>query len=862
MTLYILKYNNYYNRLVKKEETVSDYSPYVIYTLQNTNFNPNDGVNTEHVIGVGDYDGKGDYVIITEEKRVASGTPPISTWREVIVSRWFIVEAQRTRGGQWNIVLRRDVIADYKEIVTQCPVFIEKATLPESDNFIFNNEDMTFNQIKTSQTALFDETGCPWVVGYIPRDSFTSAKKVETQIKLSTDIANIVVDSLSNWEYNQYQTNNFGGVPLNLGYNVYIYDDPLWAIGMDTSSGYQSYNVRFNGTYKFTMDQFGYAGKPNWPNAVLLRVYPQYVNAGWSFDGISISGLASYNPNFNYPNEQTSASELNFLAYPNVAEINTYYNEYFLPTYRNVIGTINAAAARYINFSTAAQVEQFRKLSGQIIYESDTQTFYSIQVVSAENSVVNTRVPVDNGSTSLFTVLKNNLAPEGNSAAFVRGTAGQTSFSIQAEIPNYRIELKELEANALVTLDNNRLHLDDSPYDMFCMPYSDTFSYTAGGITFTASKSIAKNIATEIGADTGSGNIYDVQLLPYCPVRYCIRDDGSFNSLDTPVHLIYDSDLETKKALGAIIWANTSTFSFPIAKRFTATNLKLSSQTDLWRLCSPNGSGMFDFNVAKNGGSVDYFNVDCTYKPFNPYIHVSPDFKRLYGQDFDDYRGLSCGGDFSLAQVSNAWSNYELNNKNYQAMFDRNIQSMELNNSVQKKMDIANAAAGTVSGAASGATAGAAFGPVGAIVGGVIGAAGAGVTGGLDVKYNQILRNEAIDLTKDQFGYQLGNIQAIPTSITKTSALTANNPLVPYVEYYTCSTKEKQALENKLKYNGMTVMRIGTITEFLQEEPSYIKGKLIRIEYTDSEGNVQNSVDDDYHLVNAIAGELNQGVYI
>ena len=33
MTLYILKYNNYYNRLVKQEDSMEGYEPYVIYTL-------------------------------------------------------------------------------------------------------------------------------------------------------------------------------------------------------------------------------------------------------------------------------------------------------------------------------------------------------------------------------------------------------------------------------------------------------------------------------------------------------------------------------------------------------------------------------------------------------------------------------------------------------------------------------------------------------------------------------------------------------------------------------------------------------------------------------------------------------------
>ena len=64
--------------------------------------------------------------------------------------------------------------------------------------------------------------------------------------------------------------------------------------------------------------------------------------------------------------------------------------------------------------------------------------------------------------------------------------------------------------------------------------------------------------------------------------------------------------------------------------------------------------------------------------------------------------------------------------------------------------------------------------------------------------------------------------------------------------------EEKQALQDKIKYNGMTVMRIGTINQFLQSEPSYIKGKLIRLE----------SVNDDFHMIRSIAEELYKGVFI
>ena len=76
----------------------------------------------------------------------------------------------------------------------------------------------------------------------------------------------------------------------------------------------------------------------------------------------------------------------------------------------------------------------------------------------------------------------------------------------------------------------------------------------------------------------------------------------------------------------------------------------------MYRLCSGNYQGIFEFNAAKSYG-VEGFRVDCTFKPYNPYIHVVPKLGGLYGSqfaEFKDARGLICGGDFSLAQLSNA----------------------------------------------------------------------------------------------------------------------------------------------------------------------------------------------------------------
>ena len=49
----------------------------------------------------------------------------------------------------------------------------------------------------------------------------------------------------------------------------------------------------------------------------------------------------------------------------------------------------------------------------------------------------------------------------------------------------------------------------------------------------------------------------------------------------------------------------------------------------------------------------------------------------------------------------------------------------------------------------------------------------------------------------------------------------------------------------------MSVNRIGTIAAFLQPTESYIKGKLIRL-----------TIDEDNHFIEAIANEIDRGVFI
>ena len=136
-------------------------------------------------------------------------------------------------------------------------------------------------------------------------------------------------------------------------------------------------------------------------------------------------------------------------------------------------------------------------------------------------------------------------------------------------------------------------------------------------------------------------------------------------------------------------------------------SLKISNECEIYKLVSPNYQGEFEFSVAKNYG-VERFNVDCTYKPYNPYIHVNPNFKPggLYGNDFNDGRGLICNGDFSFGMIGDKFAEYELQNKNYQAIFNRQVQNMDVNNAIAREQQAWSGVAGALTGGVAGAVAG------------------------------------------------------------------------------------------------------------------------------------------------------------
>ena len=185
-------------------------------------------------------------------------------------------------------------------------------------------------------------------------------------------------------------------------------------------------------------------------------------------------------------------------------------------------------------------------------------------------------------------------------------------------------------------------------------------------------------------------------------------------------------------------------------------------------------------------------------------------------------------------------------------MFDRQIKNMDVQNDVNRQGALAQAIVAPITGAAAGATVGAKVGGgYGAAAGAAIGAIGGGVTAGIDYANTIKMMEENRQYAIDMYGYNLQNIQAIPTSLTKTSALTYNTRVWPFVEYYTCTEKEREALKDKIKYNGMTIMKIGKLTDYTLGNGNFFKGQLIRLD-----------LKVDSHMAYEIYNELVKGVYL
>lgn len=892
MTILLLNgYNNYFNRIVKKETNITAYksasTSYLEYA--SVNFDPQDGILTSLVVGS------------EEQKRYIPPVAPATEGTEEVLkfddlgapdylvcydsstikSRWFVLESVKIREGQYKLALKRDVLADFNDEIMVSPCFIEKGAVGSSeDPVLFNNESMTYNQIKDGETLLKDSSGCAWVIGYVSQD--------KTRYP--------ALDDPDEQEY--YENNSPITVLENYSDLPQVVKDVIEANSNHAIISCRLYSQLDGTNYR----------------AVVYQRFRQNSsrNCLMTFDTNNIRGsslISDSNWNSTYPNNksylaQTGSKSIDWSWRDRQDDYPIYWTTGHFSNFVAGSSAIYQAYStanlwgNYYSFYQLSNVTKIQLENINGIFVNKDNKIYKLEVVHTENPT-QMQYTITNGSAAgtAYANAWNSFKsiygtepffPGSNNTLLINEvslTADNPMATISFDTEMYRISMTEVSSTLGTTIKSyipaNRAQCYDTPMDIFAIPYTDVMSIAdTGPLTYHCSKQIALQAAMALGQ--AGNNLYDIQILPYCPIdeiRTMVTRSGDNLALSLvdlkalgyteEVNFNYIKNANDSN-IGVIFWARQSTFSIDLNYTLdiadkTPLNLKISNECDLYRLVSPNYSGQFEFSLAKSGGSIIGFNADCNYKPYSPYIHVSPNLKGLYGEDFaeiDDARGLICGGDFSAARWTSAWEQYQLNNKNYQNIFDRQIQNMDINNAIAREQQSwqygMGIVGGTIGGAASGAMTGAKVGGGwGALIGGVVGAGtgliGNAVTGMKDREWLVKQQEEARDYAIDMYGYQLGNIQALPYSLSRTSALTYNNRLFPFVEHFTCTGAEKNALTNKLKYNGMTIMRIGNLEDYQNTEFDrvFLKGQLINID-----------IGDDSHIANEIYNEVNKGFYV
>ena len=772
--IYLLNYNNYYNRIVKTT-TLSSYKSQAIYSADKIDFKPNDSCYTDQILNISDAINP-DYLIVTD---VVSGT-------ETLTSRWFILESRRLRGGQYNLRLRRDVFADYKSIVKDATIYCEKGYVSDTDPLIFSSEGNTYNQIKTEEVLLKDSTNSAWIVGYCDYKLFEGVTHHAININATTPA----------WSESFAST-----AALLTAYP-----------GSDLSA------VWHGGKAQNTEFLVGFKNTANTNRQLVMSADQTYIqNTATSYVMIC-------------SNEQV---------FQNAAAVYATDDEY-------LSGLVNSdksySATNYNNLVAA---------DGKIVrVDSGTPGVYNYYRLSMRTQMQLNIATVTNATyPACYGYMLNFMNAAGDAGIIDNVVQGMNATSVRYELFRYTAVWQDITDSLTADIQDTIPRSSSSPYYMFVMPYYDC--EFDDGQTATASGAYSIPFVQSLIATVGT-HVLDVQLLPYFPDQYLVHPTGviMLDDVDTKsITWLVDGNNDPKSF---IYWGAPQTFSFRISESIPSLpSKKVDNETRFCRLNAPNYSASFDFSIAKNNG-VSSFAVTCTYRPYQPHLQITPIWGGIYGQYFPDGRGLICGGDYSVDIINDAWTEYQINNKNYQLMFDRQIQTMDLQHDVQRINEKFSVGAGILSAAASGSMAGAAGGIPGMIAGGLAGGITSAVGGALDISNNNRLRADQRSAAFDMFNYNLGNIQARPTTITKMSALVGNNKIWPFYEIYSATSREVAVLNLQLQYSGMTVGAIGTVKQYIGPSQTFIRGRLIRI----------TGLEHDAEMSQLVADELARGIYI
>ena len=784
-TLWFMNYNNYANRIVKKESSLNVYGTAGrnVFNKPKIDFNPNDGVTTTLIVDASaGYNP--DYMLVVDTINNV----------ETITSRWFVIEWTRTRGGQYRASLKRDALIDNLDTIASSPILVQKGTVKNTDDIcIYQKENIEYNQIKKDEILLKDRSLIGWIVGFFTDPHFAKGNQ-----SLSTDYGvkyNQSYNGINNYPYKQYTDSNpyyyydradtnimVSKANIDLGnFSTWDFDkngDYTETTGLNRKNGMFVTSTagdlgRFAGIVRDNqreMEQIIFTNYTSINKQDLLAVEDGQIIRDTSTSPISYYRVSVVKTAYQMDNTITSGSETEeeVCEYLETLDSNFYYNA---TSYQSSV------KCRFYGYKTYVVLTQL---------DVDTLSCTFPTGPTKLNDAPYYMFAIPYGSVYLY---KTGMPGPGESTGF--NTCS-----------------KEIALNIARNLVDE---LGGNVNDVQLLPFCPIPSIIKGD-----------DYAYYL-------SIYDLEQQDYV-----ILEDGA----NRDKAIIFFPDNSSFKGEIPLHILTTKNINVPV----DVEDFKVENETKKFRLTSPNFASTFEFKNTYNQTNIKTFNFRCTYKPYNSFVNVYPkEIGGLYGKDYRDNFGLIFQGDFSLPILNNSeWKNYQINNKNYQNSFNRSIDTFDLEAKWAKRQDIVGAISGTITGTAQGALAGGA-GP-GAIAGAIIGGVASAGAGAMDIIANEQMRQNKRGEMIDQFNFSLENVQARPRTIANVGTFDINNKIFPILEIFDCTDGEKEILRMKLRYTGYTINKIAYLSDYMG---GYFKGVVIFNENIDEDSHVQEVINEE-----------------
>lgn len=170
-------------------------------------------------------------------------------------------------------------------------------------------------------------------------------------------------------------------------------------------------------------------------------------------------------------------------------------------------------------------------------------------------------------------------------------------------------------------------HTVGATYDVVCCPYMAvstqgqqfTVKIKNSNGTFTLNSDLCKDLFSQLSVGLASSNVYDAQILPYCPLGNIKVSASDANSITLNMSGYESVTTFSKTTNACLIYSGNYQRSFTISNSSAASwhQYKKDYITHSYKMVAPNFSSELDIDPNKNN-NINQYHVQMTCLPYSP----------------------------------------------------------------------------------------------------------------------------------------------------------------------------------------------------------------------------------------------------